>query len=85
MFSQSFTITHLYRFINLLYFMKHDPEVKIFNSDKYFLYFTRNFSQLVSLLTSLRKQDFLFDISLRYPTLEVQYSKILSGGIDFIS
>ena len=36
MFSQSFAITHLYRFINLLYFRKHDPEVKIFYSDRYF-------------------------------------------------
>ena len=30
MFSQSFTITHLYRFKNILYFMKHDPEVNSF-------------------------------------------------------
>ena len=28
---------------------------------------------------------FYFDISLTYPTLEVQYLKILSGGVDFIS
>ena len=38
MFSQSFTITHLYRFINLLYFMKHDPEVKIFYSERSFIF-----------------------------------------------
>ena len=44
--------------------MKHDSEVKIFYSDRYFLYFTRNFSQRVSLLTSLMKQDIL----LRYIT-----------------
>ena len=65
--------------------MKHDPEVKIYYSDRYF-----NISQEIShnacpcKLPSWNK-IFYFNISLRYPTLEVQYSKILSGGIDFIS
>ena len=45
------------------------------------LYFTRNFSQRVSLLTSLMNQYILLRYITRNPTLEIQYSKILSGGI----
>ena len=44
------------------------------------LYFTRNFSHRVSLLTSLMKQYILLRYIIRYPTSEIQYSKILSGG-----
>ena len=36
MFSQSFNITRLYQFKNILYFIKHDLEVKIFYLDRYF-------------------------------------------------
>ena len=36
MFLQSVTITYLYRFKNILSFMKHDPEVQIYYSDRYF-------------------------------------------------
>ena len=37
------------------------------------------------LLTSLMEQDILLRYIASYPTLEVQYSEILSGGVDFIS
>ena len=30
------SFTHFYLFENKLYFMEHDPEVKIFYSDRYF-------------------------------------------------
>ena len=49
------------------------------------LYLKRNFSQRVSLLTSLMKQYILFRYITRHTNLEIQYSKILSGGIDFVS
>ena len=29
-------LAHFYRFENSLYFMKHDPEVKIFYTDRHF-------------------------------------------------
>ena len=38
--------------------MKHDPEVKIFYSDRYF-YISQEISQSVFLLTSLMEQDIL--------------------------
>ena len=50
-------------FENSLYFMKNDPEVKIFYSDKYHYF---------SLETTTHVAVYFLDF---YPTLEVQYSK----------
>ena len=82
---QTFTFNTFYRFEKSLYFIKHVPEVEIFYSYSYFYISQEFFSQRVSLLTSLMKQYNLLRYITRYPTLEIQYSKILSGGIDFIS
>ena len=55
-------LIHIFIDLKTLYFMKHDPEVKIFYSDKY---------------------HYFQDTSFGYQTLEVQYSKMLSGRINF--
>ena len=59
--------------------MNHDPEVKLFYSD------------MKKILTShvavifLNETKYSSSIYLVTPTLEIKYSKILSGAIDFIS
>ena len=59
--------------------MKHDPKVKIFYSDRYFYILQEICHNVCRCLLPWWNKVFYFDISLRYPTLEVQYSKILSG------
>ena len=65
--------------------MKHDPEVKNFYSDRHF--YNSQETANIARDYELRRwnQILYFDKSLGYPTLEVKYSKILSGRIDFIS
>ena len=36
--AKHYPFTHFYQFEYSLYFMKHDPEVKIFYSDRHFYY-----------------------------------------------
>ena len=65
--------------------MKHDLEVKIFYSDRYF-YMSQDISHnVLLLLTSLMEQTILLRYIAYIPHFEVQYSKILSGGVDFIT
>ena len=75
-------LTQLYRFESSLYFIKHDPEVMIFYSDRYF-YISQEISHTVNFLDETLY--ILLRYITRYPTLEIQYSNILYGGIDFIS
>ena len=71
-------LTQFYRFENSLYLIKHDSKVNIFYSDIYFYISQEHFSKRVSLLTSLMKKFILLRYITRYPTLQIQYLKILS-------
>ena len=64
--------------------MKHDPEVNIFYSDRN-RYISQEFLTPHVAVNFLSETKYMyFDKSHGFPTLEVQYSKILSLDIDSI-